>query len=348
VILGNVLNLDYLRSGRLVAQSKASSAQENRPKESNVALPNTKLEQFSTQTLKAVQDALNNGTVTSDFKIARNPPVSIVNMDFLRSGGEFRLPRELLPAEMGTRDRSSSMNERLQKFYEQTQAAVEKAVKIDAVSSDFKHAKCAPKTIVNTDFLRSGQEFKSNLPVVDMSTRERTSSMNERLQKYYERTQAAVAAAVQMDAVTPDFKHAKCEPKTIVNLDFLRSGGEFSPVLSRKAGPEAETRKRTHSMNERLQQYHDATSSAVTRAIELGQVTPDFKIARSDPASIVNVGFLCSGAEFSPKMQPRMSHGDDTARRSQPMSASRLESFHTRTAAAAAAAAKAGAVPKAK
>ena len=65
--------------------------------------------------------AVQQEVVSSDFKISKTAAGSIVNMDFLRSGAEFKTDAPVAAGD--SRDRSLSNNERLQKFHEITQAA---------------------------------------------------------------------------------------------------------------------------------------------------------------------------------------------------------------------------------
>lgn len=74
--------------------------------------------------------------MSRDFKVAQETPKSVVNLDFLRSGGEFAnndaLRASLAPP--SDRPRSHSMNERLNKFYDQTLSAGELHIVIARVS----------------------------------------------------------------------------------------------------------------------------------------------------------------------------------------------------------------------
>ena len=59
--------------------------------------------------------------------------------------------------------------------------------------------------------------------------------------------------------MSPDFKIAKVAPDSIINMDSLRSGAEFKKGLAAASDDE---RKRSLSINERLQQFHDITQIA--------------------------------------------------------------------------------------
>jgi len=193
------------------------------------------------------------------------------------------------------------------------------------------------------NFLKSGGEFVSQVeaPVVAAPKNPKTAS--QRLDDYYRSTLSAVKAATV--SVSRDFKVAQETPTGVVNLDFLRSGGEFAnnDALRASLAPPSD-RPRSHSMNERLNKFYNQTLSAVEAALQTDQVSRDFKVAHTAPPSLVNLDFLCSGAEFSPSQpMPAPALASQPPRSPQP-SASRLESFHARTAAAAMAAAKAGAI----
>jgi len=344
----SVINLDYLRSGRMFVDS--SPLPNERAVRDLTASPsaNARLETFHQKTHEAVESAVSSESLSSDFKVAKSTPISIVNTDFLRSGQEFTSATPPSGASQTREPLSSTI--RLNKYHEATHAAVEKAVKSESVSGDFKIAKCEPKTIVNTQFLCSGNEFVSSSSF-QPPQRERTSSMNERLQRFYDETQSAMKRAVQYDAVTSDFKVAKCNAPSIVNVDFLRSGREFSPVPS---ADNQEQRTRAHSMNERLQQFYETTQAAVAKAVEQESVSSDFKVAKCPTTTIVNVDFLRSGAEFSPSSTRRLLDAprtpspttSPTSLQHVSSSPARLERYHARTAAAIAKAVQLGVVCK--
>lgn len=340
------LNVDFLRSGRAFVRDQAP----NQLLLSHDSV-NERLNKFYTQTLSAVESAVGDETVSSDFKVARNAPSSVVNLDFLRSGGEF-VETSTMKAEE-TRGQSSA-NERLNAYYNRTIAAVEQAVENELVSRDFKVASNAPSTILNINFLKSGGEFVSNnrCDLVDRpasAARASPKTTSQRLNDFYRATLSAVETSI--DFVSRDFKVVQEPPTTVVNLDFLRSGGEFKDSLTMPATE----RVRSHSMNERLNKFYDSTLAAVQTALQTDQVSRDFKVVHAMPA-IVNLPFLRSGAEFTSGAVPAANPTPATGGKGQmpsaaaatpaPPAASRLERFHAQTAAAAMMAAQAGVVPR--
>ena len=60
--------------------------------------------------------------MSPDFKIAKVAPDSVINMDFLRSGAEFK-KGALVASDDQPRERALSNNERLQRFHDITQTA---------------------------------------------------------------------------------------------------------------------------------------------------------------------------------------------------------------------------------
>jgi len=213
-----------------------------------------------------VQRVIEQEGVTPDFKIAKCEPQSIVHTDFLRSGAAVATSSRAEPEEDQS-ELSSSLNERLEKFHQRTQSAVQEAVEKESVSRDFKVAKCEPLTIVNLDFLRSGREFTPSPLHSDEDTpRKRSCSMHERLEQFYETTQAAVQGAVENDGLSADFKHAKCEARTIVNVDFLRSGGEFSPRTAARMAHDPLPGAAPVSAA-KLDAFYAQTQAAVARAV---------------------------------------------------------------------------------
>lgn len=194
---------------------------------------------------------------------------SIVNMDFLRSGAEFSPTQTRKRMNDGTGARKSR-NARLEEFYNSTLAAATNDMKsktdtsaaasLDAWDGLSMHTNMeSALSIVNLDFLRSGNEFKSNGN--DMSdnddfatAEERRMSRNAKLESFYNATLAAAAntrthgssGADMLDCwdgmpcatTTHTSAHTDAmmdvdTPTTadsVVNMDFLRSGLEFKPT----------------------------------------------------------------------------------------------------------------------
>lgn len=79
-------------------------------------------------------------------------------------------------------------------------------------------------------------------------------------------THTAVESAVVRQAVSRDFKIAQSEPQSVINLDFLRSGGEFA-ALRRMASPPLPV---VHAVQ--LDSYCARTAAATADAIAQGVV----------------------------------------------------------------------------
>jgi len=183
-------------------------------------------------------------------------------------------------------------------------------------------------TVVNVDFLRSGRYFVSDSSsnVDAAEERPRSHSLNEKLSKYYDETLSAVDCAIKDEKVTRDFKVAKSEPKSIVNVNFLRSGAEFSNIEQQ---PHDDLAGRTMSSNEKLNRYYEKTQAAAARAAQR---------AHTDP--VVNLDFLKSGKQFQDAAP-----SSPASTRSVKTSNTRLDDFYNRTAAAMANAVRSGALP---
>lgn len=130
--------------------------------------------------------------------------------------------------------------------------------------------------------------------------------------------------------------------QSIVNMDFLRSGAEFSPPTARKAMKAMPQPRK--SRNARLEEFYNATR-AVHEVHEVKSAT-DIEAAASMDAwdglsshnapstapSIVNLDFLRSGHEFNSDGNPMGREGVTGSTPSPRTSKnSRLESFYSAT-----------------
>lgn len=151
----------------------------------------------------AVESAVEAEKISPDFKVVRNAPSSVLNLDFLRSGGEFKSEPALKEEPKDLKVMSASA--RLNTFYNQTSAAgetsdfvssshcfaVEQAVENQLVSRDFKIAQSAPTTILNMNFLKSGGEFVSQVEVPVAAAPSTPKTASRRLDDYYRSTLSA-------------------------------------------------------------------------------------------------------------------------------------------------------------
>eukprot|EP00052_Salpingoeca_macrocollata_P015234 m.121112 g.121112 ORF g.121112 m.121112 type:complete len:128 (+) comp19610_c1_seq4:909-1292(+) len=121
-------------------------------------------------------------------------------------------------------------------------------------------------TLVNVPFLCSGMEFQ---PPSGDETRPRSRSQNQRLNDFYEKTlKAAEGARTQLEkqtkqpAPTTERREPPVTPPTsIVNLDFLRSGQEFTPAPSSPRSYEDRKRR-----DQKLNEFHDRMLAAAASA----------------------------------------------------------------------------------
>ena len=72
-----------------------------------------------------------------------------------------------------------------------------------------------------------------------------------------------MATAIKREAVSSDFKIAKCEPRSIVNLDYLQHPSpKQDSFFDATNAISFESRDRSPSLNEKLQLFHDSTQKA--------------------------------------------------------------------------------------
>eukprot|EP00035_Acanthoeca_spectabilis_P011181 m.196713 g.196713 ORF g.196713 m.196713 type:complete len:352 (+) comp15257_c0_seq3:2490-3545(+) len=259
-----------------------------------------------------------------------------LNVDFLRSGFEFKPDAPTLPAASPEFERKKnvspesprSRNRRLDDFYNKTLQSFQ-SQDLDAwdgmpcsprrrlVVEEEATAPAGPAVVLNLDFLRSGAEFK---PTPKTSRTNEVPSprttRNNRLEAFHQRSLEAVSSR-------------KAEKSPIgINVDFLRSGAEFkpSPTMTRKGqtGETAAPSPRTTRHN-RLEEFHQRSLRAATAHTATAPTSQDL---------VLNLDFLRSGAEFKPS--PTMSRKGETAVPS-PRSTrnARLEAFHKATLEAA-------------
>lgn len=183
---------------------------------------------------------------------------SIVNMDFLRSGAEFSPPvsRKILNK---LEPKRKSKHERLEDFYKATLSAHQPvdmksetdssaAVSMDAWDglSMSKSVGDSVPSILNVNFLRSGNEFTSNgraMPECQDDTPREFLSRSARLERFYDSTLQVhqvssphndnnncldcwdgMSSSVAVDVGTKE------TADSVVNMDFLRSGAEFTGI----------------------------------------------------------------------------------------------------------------------
>jgi hypothetical protein len=214
---------------------------------------------------------------------------SILNMDFLRSGSEFSPEpvRKNMLAMKASSTNFKGRHARLEEFYNSTlkqhagkhkvgslttskvdQAAAETMDMWDGLSTHSQESRSVP-SVINLDFLRSGQEFiKSQNVNSDHESRVPT-NRNKRLDNFYSKTLEAFKDTHGSDSS----EHLDCwdglssknvvrmdeKPPSVINMDFLRSGGEFTaPVGPMSHLKDFETRQRSGS-HSRLEQFYART-----------------------------------------------------------------------------------------
>eukprot|EP00037_Helgoeca_nana_P006523 m.60050 g.60050 ORF g.60050 m.60050 type:complete len:337 (-) comp17402_c0_seq1:115-1125(-) len=212
-----------------------------------------------------------------------------LNLDFLRSGAEFKVAAPSQP-EAKPEEMPRSRNQRLEEFANKTLKAFEPS-DLDAWDGLPCTRRAAPANhgdgpaVLNLDFLRSGAEFK---PVHTVKRRTSTdaskrTTRNTRLEDFACKT----LVAAQTRAPKPS---TAATDTPVLNVDFLRSGGEFksSPSTTRAATTAgAPSPRSTH--NARLEKFHRKT-------LDAAQAPPRTTATTTTP--VLNVAFLRSGAEF--------------------------------------------------
>jgi len=137
-------------------------------------------------------------------------------------------------------------------------------------------------TVVNLPFIKSGLQFQG----VDQSSykEEKLVSTNRRLTDFYDATAQAAAKAVAdgyspimmrknslRNKQEPETSSLSSPPITVLNVDFLRSGQEFTP-------PSPENTAMANAMNnhalashhQHLEEFYEKTQAAVTKAAAEG------------------------------------------------------------------------------
>lgn len=244
--------------------------------------------------------------------------MSIVNLDFLRSGAEFKpVPiAEKTPEKTAATSETprTTRNRKLDAFYKATLEAF-KTTSANSTTTEPKRSDVAGPamiaeraTMVNLDFLRSGAEFKQTSTAMPPTTTATTTAIwndtmpsprttrNERLAKFYRESLAAAHAKADFGEM--DTPAAVVVP-SVVNVDFLRSGAEFnvSNVSMPKQSVGSDTRGTLRSR--RLDAFHDKTLAAFKSGDTLPSDRSQDSTATRTVESIVNVDFLRSGAEFN-------------------------------------------------
>lgn len=221
-----------------------------------------------------------------------------VNVAFLRSGKQFGAVGAKASPTAACLPANMSSTERLARFFAQTQQAA-----LEAKQRRERQEAMAATTIcgLNLNFIRSGQQFLSTPEafseiddVVEMPTPH--SLPQDRLRSFYEQTVRAAAAA----------SGKAQEQGHTINIDFIRSGGQFLPAPWQ---PEAREVLRP-SADARLRSFYAETASAAARAAHTARghsaraaQAPARK--RPTPTTVVNLAFLRSGMEFSPSNSER-------------------------------------------
>jgi septum formation inhibitor MinC len=291
------INIDFLQSGRQFDTAPAT-VENGKPRMSKAA----RLEAFYNATLAA--------TSTAPVRAYAAAPGTI-NIDFLRSGRQFdTAPASVENGEVGavaTKSRAA----RLAAFHKATLAAA--TVQAPVVP------------VLNVSFLRSGKQFGScsarstrNIAATFVPSGPKTSKFN-RLHRYYNSTLSAHGGITPTATVSSDTM-----PPTSVNLDFLKSGGEFKPkplpiqarFLSKAPGtPPHMRRSRAQKLEDFYQQTQEAVKAAGCAArapfkpcATVTASTADHTGTNGSTPTMVNLDFLRSGLEF-------MRQGNATASR---------------------------------
>jgi len=298
----NVLNLDFLRSGRQFEELPAASSYLLEQLAAG-AIQGERLRNFVAQTAQAAAIAAARGRAP-----APATPLAL-NLDFLRSGRQFAESRD----STGPRP---SRRQRLRKFVEQTSKASAAAPHRRRASSQAQE---------NTAFLRSefarntgakvqqsswnaerdprDEYFRNHAPPAFKKTRA------QRLEEFYQKTLAAASpkAARKIRAEVAAAVSSAPPAPLGINVQFLQSGKEFSAVSvagrrsrSRLGGGGAQAQAQVsagprRTKQQRLEDFYQKTLAAASprdaqRMRDRVEAAP----------TIVNLKFLQSGFEFRP------------------------------------------------
>jgi len=315
------LNVDFLRSGfefkKEATLPKSPEPAKKRASPESPRSRNRRLDEFYNKTLQSFK--------TSDLDAWDGLPCSpkkakssktettapagpaVLNVDFLRSGAEFKpSPSLTRKGDTAVPSPRTTRNNRLEAFYKQS---------LEAANVSPRKAEKSP-AVLNVDFLRSGAEFKPS-PIQDRKNYTAVPSpnttRNNRLEAFYKQSLEAANASSRKTEKSP----------AVLNVDFLRSGAEFkpSPTLNRK-GDTAVPSPRT-TRNNRLEAFYKQSLEAATSP----------RSSRKDTPSVVNVDFLRSGAEFKPS--PTLERKGSVVPSPNTSRNKRLEEFYNRTLEAA-------------
>eukprot|EP00051_Salpingoeca_urceolata_P026467 m.477411 g.477411 ORF g.477411 m.477411 type:complete len:356 (-) comp20837_c1_seq1:197-1264(-) len=330
----SLVNLAFLRSGDQFKQGQAGQDGEDTPKSAR-----ERLEDFYKSTLVAASDVV-------DRDVLHQP-------DYIERVRAARLRRQ------SDRDAGAGEEPRgaLEQFFCDTVSAAHRA-SLGPDNASATELSSSPPSIVNLPFLRTGLEFKPDAPLSDTKVHpEDLPTHHERLEHFFVSTLTAAAKAAgarvpgsegmptpeqirkirhdhlaskQSDDAPKSETSTRSDAKSVVNVDFLRTGLEFKPAPLKhetKTGEVGEDEPKL-TKHERLEQFYKATLAAAKKAAE----TPLPKEQRA--TSVVNLDFLRSGMEFesAPFAESKAKEAETRERSS---TQSRLERFYQNTLKAA-------------
>lgn len=176
-------------------------------------------------------------------------------------------------------------------------------------------------TMVNDSFLRSGSEFRLPNNAAPDARRwgKPTATIKSRNARLTEFHNTMLAAFTPEKAMSKAAKNHTNTSQTTVNVDYLRSGREFTSPGYPTATPVASGRSR----HARLEEFYRRTLQACSS--DRARASTD---TRTQPSVLLNPKFLQSGQQFLP------STVDDGVKELQPSGRTRharLEDFYNRT-----------------
>lgn len=342
------INIAYLCSGSQFVNAPSSSVSEQkmdtslqkdkRPLKSN----HQRLESFYSKTIKVHQPVFRRSTTeetmkNSKFDDGQASAVVGINIDVLRSGRQFVAPE----ASMFEKRAPVGTHQRLEMFHDKTLRAHHNPVHENTSN-----------TGINIDLLRSGHQFVDS-PESKHQVIAGLPSLHSRRRDFYNRTLSAHKIGSLSNADTPqdknhpqapilqsrlaDTKANEAKEETAdttgnlisINLDFIRSGLEFS--MDNASSPEARRWDRFHSTSKhsRLEKFHNDMLKAFSRS-------PAKKNSSASKPNVnlhgINLDFMRSGNEFKgPTASSPEAKRWDRFRSHNRSKYSRLESFHSKT-----------------